>query len=241
MDTRKYKFKDVDMLMASKAIALSLKNNQTELIIARTNWTPEYITELETKIDEAINNYLGLDKKKELRDATQSVSAIINPAKRDIAFLKTQIEMDFGDNANEVLKSLGYNKHLTGVQRGVHESVIEMLYTFKKGMTDELKNTMVSKGTNVNLIERILDYADRLKEANVTQEILKETTKEISHEALTAFNSIYNEMAGICKIASSYYQYDKLKKEQFTFTKVISNLKSSSNVKKVVVEQENEQ
>ncbi len=238
---RKYNFRDVDMLMASKAVANSLKNNQTELIIARTNWTPEYISELETKIDDAINNYLGLDKKKDLRDATQSVGAIMNPAKRDLAFLKTQIEADFGEDAVSVLKVLGYDKYLTKVQKGDQESVIEMLYTFKKGMTEDLKSTIVLHGTNAILIERILDYTDRLKEANVTQELLKETTKEISQEALLAFNSIYNEIVGICKIASSYYQFDKIKKEQFTFSKVISNMKSSKNVKKIIVNHQDEQ
>ncbi len=241
MDIRKYHFRDVDMLMASKAVTLSLKNNQDELIIARTNWTPEYINELETKIDDAISNYLGLDKKKELRDATKSVGALISPAKRDLAFLKTQIEADFGEDAKTVLKVLGYEKYLAKVQKGDQESVIEMLYTFKKGMTEDLKSTMVLHGTNVILIERILDYTDRLKDANVTQEILKETTKEISQEALMTFNSIYNEIVGICKIAASYYQYDKLKKEQFTFSKVISNMKSSKNVKKVIVDQQDEQ
>ena len=38
------------------------------------------------------------------------------------------------------------------------------------------------------------------------------------------FNVIYDEVIGICKKASVYYQYDIIKKEQFTFSKIISNL-----------------
>lgn len=33
-----------------------------------------------------------------------------------------------------------------------------------------------------------------------------------------------DEIIGICKIASVFYQYEPLKKEQFTFRKVITNL-----------------
>ncbi len=75
---------------------------------------------------------------------------------------------------------LGYNKYLTKGQKGNQESVIE----FKNR---NLKSTMVLHDTNVILIKRILEYTGRLKEANVNQEILKKTTKEISQEALIAF------------------------------------------------------
>ena len=71
--TRKYNYKDVEMLLASKTIATSLNDNLADLSMARTTWTSDYSTALATKIDDAIENYLGLDKKKELRDATARV------------------------------------------------------------------------------------------------------------------------------------------------------------------------
>lgn len=76
----------------------------------------------------------------------------------------------------------------------------------------------------------LFGYADQLKEANVTQESLKETTKEVSDEAVTIFNEIYDEIIGICKIASNYYQYDTLKKEQFTFSKVVANINATRKI-----------
>lgn len=225
-----YKVKDVEMLLASKTISETLRANLVELSIARSNWTEEFTTNLSTKIDSAIDNYLGLDKKKELRNATAKLASIQLPAQRDLSFIKTQIDVDFNGEAKEILKKLGYNKNLKQVQKGDQEALIQLLYAFKKGMNQKLKNTIVDKGTNPVLIERIVGYADLLKGANITQETLKETTKEISEDAINVFNEIYNEIIGICKIASSYYIYESLKKEQFTFSKVVGNMNATKKI-----------
>ena len=230
MATRNYNFKDVDMLLASKTISQSLSENLSDLSMARTTWTSDYVNGLATKIDDAIENYLGLDKKKELRDASSKLAALQNPAMRDLSFIKTQIDVDFGNGAKEILKKLGFEKNLRSVQKGDQEALIQLLYTFKKGMTDELRTQITEKGTNPALIDRIIEYADQLKDANVSQETLKETTKKVSEEAVKAFNEIYDELVGICKIASNFYQYEPLKKEQFTFSKVVSNMNATKKV-----------
>ena len=62
---RLYNYKDVDMIMASKIIVTNLRNNLVDLSMARSNWNDEYVQGLENKIDHAVENYLGLDKKKE--------------------------------------------------------------------------------------------------------------------------------------------------------------------------------
>jgi hypothetical protein len=215
------------MLLASKTITTSLSGNLADLSMARTTWTSDYATALATKIDDAIENYLGLDKKKELRDATARLATLQNPAMRDLSFIKTQIDVDFGKEAKEILKKLGFDKNLRAVQKGDQEALIQLLYAFKKGLTDELKTQITEKGTNPALLERIVAYADQLKDANISQETLKETTKVISEEAVNVFNEIYEELIGICKIASSFYQYEPLKKEQFTFSKVVSNMNAA--------------
>jgi len=233
---RNYNFKDVEMLLASKTIVETLKSNLSDLSIARSNWNEEYANQLATKIDNAIENYLGLDKKKELRDTTANLAAIQEPAMRDLSFIKTQIEVDFDGEAKEIIKTLGFDKNLRAVQNRDQEALIELLYSFKKGLNNKLRENIIAKGTAPELIDRIIAYADQMKQTNISQETLKETTKELSDEALQEFNNIYDQVIGICKIASSFYQFDTLKKDQFTFTKVVENM----NVAKKVAETENE-
>ncbi|MBL4561925.1 MAG: hypothetical protein JKX79_13170, partial [Labilibaculum sp.] len=144
--------------------------------------------------------------------------------------IKTQVDVDFGADSKEILKTLGFEKGIRSIQKGDQEALIQLLYSFKKGMTDQLKQQITEKGTNPVLIERIITYANQLNEANVTQETLKETTKAISEEAVNAFNEVYTEIMGICKIASAFYQYEPLKKEQFTFSKAVANMSAAHKI-----------
>lgn len=221
MSQRNYSYKDVVMLMTSKTIAESLQNYRSELSLVRTNWTEAYVTELKGKITTAIEDFLGLDKKQSLREATRLLNEIKTPALRNLGFIKSQIEVDFGPNAAEILRTLGLTSdiHIMG-----QEELIQLLYSFKRGMTEQLKTSLTEKGTNPALIDGIVGYATQLEAANLGQEGLKASTREISQEAVDTFNSIYAEVSGICKIASKYYQNEPLKKDQFTFSKVVRNM-----------------
>lgn len=227
MEARKYSCKDVDMLMASSIISQEFTNNITDLATVRTNWTAEYAADLATRIDSTIATHLGVDKKKTQRDATASLHAIQAPAMRDLAFLKSQILVDFPAESKEMLKTLGFDL-LPQVQSRNQEALIQMLFAFKSGMTDALKTQIVEKGTSPALIDKIIDYADKMKNAEVHQEVEKEGTKGITAEAQKAFSDIYDEIIGICKIASKYYQHEPLKKELFTFSTVVDKLSGKS-------------
>ena len=230
LKNKTYSYKDVDMLLASKTIVESFKSNLAELSLARSSWNEEYVNNLSTKIDYAIEKHLGLDKKKELRNATVNLSSIQTPAIRDLAFLKKQLQIDFAGEKvkyREMLKDLGFEKNLRKVQNCDQKALIELLSTFSENMTVPLKKEIIEKGTNPELIDRIMNYADQIKQSSVSPETQREITKVISEKAKDTFNEIYNETASICKIASAFYQYDTLKKELFTFGKVLSNMSIS--------------
>jgi len=221
MTQRNYKVKDEVMLMACKTIVKNMSINLSDLSLVRSNWTEDYVTGLDTKIDTAATNFLGLDKQKKLRIATDQVEEILKPAIKNLSFLKTQIEVDMGKDAEEILKGLGYTKPLYSLDQ---EGLITLLFGVNKGMTEDLKTQLVAKGTNAALIDSIIAYAETLQQANLTQEVLKGTTLELSEEAVSVFNDIYTEVIGICKIASKIYHDDPVKKSQFTFSKVVSRM-----------------
>lgn len=227
---RNYSCKDVDMLTASRIVAENFKANIGELSSVRNDWTEQYATDLVVRINQTIETNLGIDAKKDLRDATSGVSSIQTMAKRDLSFFKTQIDDDFKTQPvlrDEILNTLGFSKLLRNVQKGNQEALVQLLYAFKKNMTDSLRAQITDKGLSANLIDKIVEYAGTFNEANAGQEGLKQSTKEISKEVAAVFNSIYDEIIGICKKVSNYYQFDAVKKEQFTFSKIISNLGSA--------------
>ena len=91
-------------------------------------------------------------------------------------------------------------------------------------MTAILKAEIVAKGTAEITINNIVGYAEVLKNANIDQETFKGTRKEITDEAIIAFNDIYDRVISIAKISSNFYKTDKTKQQQFSYSKVSSNL-----------------
>ncbi len=87
--TRKYNFKDIDMLLASKTIVQSLTDNLADISVARSSWTADYVNGLGAKIDSTIDHFLGLDKKKEFREASIRLVTIQTPALMDLSFFTT--------------------------------------------------------------------------------------------------------------------------------------------------------
>jgi hypothetical protein len=235
---RNYGCSDVDMLMTARTIAESLRTNISALSAVRTDWTDKYAEELITRIISVMEKYLGIDSKKDLRNASAALAEIQIPARRDVSFFKTQIEDDFKTNPqkrDELLKNLGFAKHLKNVQKGNQESLIQLLNAFRINMNESVRKEITAKGLNNALIDNIIGYAESFERANITQESFKSSTKEITQEVRVTFNAIYDEIIGICKKASNYYRYEPLKAEQFTFAKVLRNLGAS---KKIPLKQE---
>jgi hypothetical protein len=228
--TRNYSCKDVEMLLTAKTIAQSFRSNIKELSPGRTDWTEQYATDLNVRIDKAIETYFGIDSKKDLRNASIVLDSIQVPARRDLSFFKTQIDDDFKKDPNrrdELLKTLGFSRHLREVQTGNQESLIQLLHTFRQNMNDSIRKAIAEKGLNQALIDNIIAYASNFENANITQETFKSSSKVVTKEVSDSFNSIYDEIIGICKKVASFYHYEPLKAEQFTFKKVLKNLGSA--------------
>ena len=224
---RNYNCKDVVMLMASKTIAESFRANISELSATRTTWTEQYANELVSRIDAAITGSLGIDAKKDLRSATATLGSIELPAKRDVSYFKLQVAEDFKNDParrDEILTILGFAGYQRNGKNPTQPALIQLLYDFKTNMSASLRQEITGKGMNAVLIENILGYADNYSQANVVQENLKGSTKTITNEVIDTFNAIYNEIIGICKIASAYYRYEPVKKGQFSFTRTLANM-----------------
>ena len=224
---RIYAVKDIEMLLASRTIANNFIANLSELAGLRTNWDESYAESLANRIDSVIDEFMGVDKRKELREATEKVTLLQISVLRDLNFLKKQILIDFPDEQKKLLNKLGFTRYGEGARNRDQEALIALLLVFKKEMNDRLKSTICAKGTNPVLIDRIIEYADQLKHLNTIQESLKTTSKQVTGNLRDTFNALYTEVLGVCKIAQTFYQLEPLKQEQFVFSNVVSNMNQS--------------
>ena len=219
---RDYKAKDVDMLIASATITDAAITNKTFLQSKRSTWADPFFDDLKTEIDKAIQVHLGVDSAKDLRQATQLVYAVQTAAIKDLAEVKVQLVEDFKDNPSqqtEILNQLGFTTYHKAAQKGDQEALINLLFQFKTNI-EPLRAEIVAKGTPDAILDKIIEHADQLKVANITQEGTKGTRKVITAEAITEFNKIYNKVISVAKISTKFFKDNPALKDQFSFTKV---------------------
>ena len=219
-----YNCKTYVALFAMKTISKSFADHIELLSSVRDNWTAEYAADLEKRIDETIREFMAVDKKKDLRQATGNLMAMQLPAMRDLSAFRTQVMVDFPEEADEMLLNLGFGQFFKKARKFGQEALVANLTGFRKGMTDELKNRVIAKGLKADLIDRIITYTDNLLEANAQQEFMKESTKAVTEETQKAINDLYDEVGGICKIARAIFRFDPVLRTQFSFYKVVSNM-----------------
>lgn len=225
--TRNYKIKDVDMLIASSTIIESAIRNKDFLQTKRSTWADPFFDDFKKRIDTATQTHLGVDSAKDLREATQSITVIQKQSLKDLAELKVQVTEDFKSNKtrrDEILNQLGFTGFHKNSQNGDQEALIQLLFQFKKNLTAGLKDEIITKGTAKAVLDSITGYADTLKNANVSQESFKGMRKTITADAINEFNTIYDQVISICKIAAKFYKDKPDAKDQFSFSKVSKGL-----------------
>jgi hypothetical protein len=229
--TRKYKTKDVEMLTATATIIENAIANKTLLQSKRTTWADPFFDNLKIQIETTTEAYLGKDAALQMRQATQVLLSIQAQALNDLAEFKVQVEQDFKnipDKKTEILTQLGFTTYHKSAQKGDQEGLVNLLFQFKTNLNPSLNTEIVYKGTAQTTIDNIIGYTNTLKDANISQETFKGIRKEITDDAITAFNQIYDQVISIAKIASNFYKTDKTKQQLFSFAKVTSNLNNKS-------------
>jgi len=224
---RAYSYKDVTMLVACQTIAENFKAHKEEIIAIRSIWADPFISTFETRINKAITSYLGLDPRQELKTATLAVTQVQEAALKDLSFLKVQIEADFvADKVRltSLLDGLGYYSYWVMARQKDQQALIQLLYQYRSSLTKAAKTELVAKGINEPLLNRISAYADTLRKANVTQETLKGSSREITEAGTLEFNAIYDQVMVICKICAKIFYDNPQVKDKFIFSKIAKNM-----------------
>ena len=226
---RKYKVKDVEMLTATATIIENSIANKVFLQTKRSTWANPFFEDLKSEIENITNTYLGKDAAQQMRQSTQIVLGVQKQALIELAEFKVQVEQDFKSNPiqrAEILTQLGITTYYKMAQKGDQEGLVNLLFQFKTNLIPTLTAEIVAKGTSQNTLDNIVGYADVLKNANINQETFKGTRKEITDEAIQAFNEIYEKVISVAKIANNFYKTDKVKQQLFSFSKVSATLNS---------------
>jgi len=220
-----FNYKMIEVASATLTLCDNFADEQDALVAVRSTWAPPYIENLRTRVNSAIDTYLGKDALKEQRESTQKVRALQLAAVDKLGLFQEQLKIDYsGDALKNLLDSLGFTRFFKAVRGGKQEETIQMLVQFKQNLGDDQKAELIAKGMAAALIDDILARAELLKQANVLQEKLKSSHPVDSRQAVEEFNAIYKEAIGICKIARRVFKGDPEKQARFTLSKLIKKM-----------------
>lgn len=236
MVLRKYKVKDVDMVIAVSALVLNAKGKQAFLATKRSTFTMDYFIQFEAEIDTVVQAFLGADNAKELRQSTIALYASQNEALRLVAEMKLQIELDFEDREAEILNQLGFTAYFKLARNKDQEALINLLHQFKANLTPALKAEMIANGTIPENIDAMIAKADELKTSDAGQESSKANRPIATEEAVIAFNKIYNKASTIAKLAAKFYKGNKSHQNLFSFAKLARTINASPKTTSTVPE-----
>ena len=223
---RKFPCKAIELLIVGETIVTLASTHTEALAKRRAAFTPAYFDELKTNIDKAYTNVLGVDNAQPMKDATQLLGGMMKPAKNDLVDFNKQLTFDFRKNATRLKQlkdQLGFTTHYAKLKSGDQENFIQLLAKFKTNMLADTKTEILTQGTDANLIDRILGYANTLKNANVTQEVGKLLRKELTQQDISTLNDLYDQLILINNIARRSNLGDTVKKT-FSFPALLKNL-----------------
>jgi len=220
-----YPCTDVQLLRATKKFCGYGREDQEELAGVRSQWAAPFFDNLESRAATAYETHIGKDYLKDQREATRTVKGIVFKANEDLAMFKVQLEVYYsGEALDSLLNALGFKAYYTAAHRGEQVSMLQLLSQFKQNLTPDLKTELTEKGFNVDLVDRIAAAADELKTADDLQEQLKSGQSAPRRIAVAEFNAIYDIVIGVCKIASKHFKNDPVKKNHYSFNRLVKEL-----------------
>jgi hypothetical protein len=232
--TRVYSGADVDMLTACLTLVKQAIEVKSFLVSKRANWADPFLPDLQKRIEDAFNHFLGVDSAQALREATRIVKSIHQKAMEDLTDLKLQIMEDFKEDKahrKEILTQLGFQSGWKQAQRGSQQALIEILLTFNKGMTPEMEAKIAKAGTSPNLISSLKEYGQALTTSNVNQEMLKKSRQGISANMVKEFNDIYKATITVSKLSARFFKDDPANKARFSYAQIIKAQSSGNHGK----------
>jgi hypothetical protein len=216
-------------ILTCRKIAQSFSENIYELSSVRRNWSPQYAENLKERIDRIMNQYFTHESLIDHLYMHSQFYELMIAALTDVSVFRAELKIDFKtDKAflNQTFENLGYVDYFSDAKNGDLFSLYKMMSTFRRNMTPELQQIILARGIDKNLLGRMMTYKEKLVDLKNCFDI-SHGKDQLAADLKREINVIYSEVKDICRIANVYYEFDPVKREKFTFYRVMINLKKS--------------
>ncbi len=216
-------------ILACKKIVQSFNENIYELALVRTDWTPAYAAELKGRINTALADYLPSESFCRHAERQHYVHELMISALKKVSILRALIKVDFKEDKKfqkYLFEELGYNDYFSDAKNGDYHSLYFLLEMLHKNMSSELSDLLTSKSIPMALIQNLMDFDNQLHEFKGCFDLIN-SSDHLTEEGKRVINAIFSEIKDICRVATAYYLFDPVKRDQFCFFRVMIGLKKT--------------
>lgn len=216
-------------ILASQKIAQSFSENIFELAHIRTDWTPEYARQLRERIKSAKATYLPNEIYCRNVAKQHYIHELMTSSLINISILRELIKVEFRNDPRfqkQVFEELGYNDLYSEAKNGDYRSLFFLTKLFHENMTPDIREKLISKTIPIALIDRVTAYHHEMKDYVACFDLINGSMK-LSEEGKKVIGDIFSEIKDICRVVSTYYMLNSVKRDQFSFFRVMHNLNHS--------------
>lgn len=225
---RKYSTADVNMLIAGKVV---IQNGLRHFIIInaeRPDMDNNYFAALDLRIDNATRDILGLDPYKDLKPLTHQEDVKFDELLDLLVTFHKQMIRGYRKTKGSLdahFSILGFNEYWIEVsENGNQNKMVNLLRQFDKNMSVNLETEIYAHKIKPGIITTIRSKIQPYIDANIAQEAQKPVVHELTSAQIKEFNEIYDTIIDICVICWDIFKKDHVVRDEFSFSKVISNL-----------------
>ncbi len=222
---RLYSAKDAVMLTSVSVILNNAKDNAAELTEENENWNTTWFTAQLTRTTNAFKDILGIDPKKDQREATSLLKKIQAEALPLLSTftLRLQVAIPYAARRKELLTLFGFTGFYAKAQKGDQLALIELLAKFKTNITAAITTEITAtKHIKPTVITTLTGFADTLVQKNINQETFKQSSKVVTAAGVEELNAIYTDVVkDFSKLVFDFYKKKKsAKKGLFSFNEI---------------------
>ena len=154
--TINYGVSTLEMLLCGQIISDHFVDHIEHFSEIVEKWTPDYATNLSSRIDNALNNLIGSDHQQELRMVSAQYQETSSAAKKEVSRFKKLIGVFLPKEAKEIEKRLGYTKYWKAGKTMSQSDFLGLLVSINKEMSSSIRTKLLGAGLKETVIESLL-------------------------------------------------------------------------------------
>ncbi|MGE4586339.1 MAG: hypothetical protein AB7D05_03265 [Mangrovibacterium sp.] len=229
METKKICSMANATILASQKIVQSFNENIFELSRIRTDWTPAYARQLRERIASAKVAFLPHETCCKHVGKQQHIHELMISSLKSISLLRELIKVEFRDEPRfqkQVFEELGYNDLYSEAKNGDYRSLFYLVETFHRNMSPSIREKLISRTIPISLVDRVIAFYPEMKDFKDCFDLIN-GSMNLPQEGKDELNRIFAEIKDICRVVSTHYLLDPIKRDQFCLFRVMHGLNHS--------------